>query len=327
MIYWHLFTSTRLTSGYRIVVGPKIRRTKPASNSLAILRTCRLIKQEAEGLWLGQVLFNFFNPEDMLNKLSELPPTALSQIRHVRVGGDSVVLTPIDDEYSEDEYYRFVWAIKLLPGLCLDTLTVLGPSTSNGILAYDTLDGLIKHGNGWKELRFITRYSDMFAFEKMDPYRRRPQPSTWNDILIQRDGLDSGASVTIYRSTQCDAPGAVLNPETRQLFEQKPPSSPEDLEKFGVEEDKQLLDMTENGKAFLVVVKRGRQAQILEQVDPAHFHERDIRHWARDMTWTEIRRECLQDRPRTDDGPLGKPENTDADRYDDVDEWDPANYM
>lgn len=267
----------------------------------------------------------------MLSKLSVLPLTTLSQIRHVRVGGAPVVLTPIDDEDGEDVYYRLVWIIKLLPGLCLDTLTVLGPSSSKGVIAYDTLGGLIRHGNGWRELRFITRNSEMLGFKKMDvfmadPYWRRPQPSTWQDILIQRDGLDSGASVTIYRSTQSDAPGTVLKPETRQRFEQKPPSSPEDLEMFGVEEDKQLLDRNEKGKELLVVVKRGRQAHILEQVDPAHFHEQDIRHWALDMTWTEIRRQCLQFHPRTDDGSVGNSENTEADRYDGVDEWDPANY-
>jgi hypothetical protein len=156
----------------------------------------------------------------------------------------------------------------------------------------------------------------MLGFERMDLfmadlYRRRPQPSTWNDILIRRDGQDSGASVTIYRSTQSNAPDTVLKPETRQLFEQKPPSSPEDLELFGIEEDRQLLGKNERGKELLVVVKRGHQARIIEQNDPAYFHEHDIRHWAQGLSWADIR--------YGDPGLLVECEDAVADRYNDGD--------
>ncbi|EED17403.1 conserved hypothetical protein [Talaromyces stipitatus ATCC 10500] len=315
LIYSHLFTSTRLTFGERSTSRVSAKRMKPAPNSLAILRTCSLVKQEAGGLWLGQVLFNFENPEDMLDKLSELPSTTLSQIRYIRVGDD------------DDVYYRLVWVLKLLPDLCLDTLSVLG--MSNGDIAYDTLSGLVKYGNGWKELRYITPNSEMLGFKRLDlfmadPYWRQPQPSTWNDILIQRDGLDSRASVTIYRSTQSGTPGAVLKPETRQLFEQKP--STEDLEMFGVEEDKQLLGMNERGKELLVVVRRGYQADISEQDSPPYLLENDIRQWAHGLTWAEIRRQCIDFLAESsdDDDPdfIEKGEDVEADRYNDVDEYE-----
>lgn len=328
LIYSHLFTSTRLTFGERYISRISVKRMRPGPNSLAILRTCRLINQEARGLWLGQVLFNFEQPADMLDKLSALSSSTLSQIRHIRVLGNTLMLTP---NYDNDIHYRLAWALKLLPGLCLDTLSVLG--LSNGLLAYNTLDGLIKDGNGWKELRYITPTSEMLGFKRVnmlmtDPYWRKPQPSTWNDILLQRDGLDSGACVTIYRSTRSDAPGTVLKPETCQLFEQKPPASPDGLKMFGVNEDKQLLSMHEKGKELLVVVKRGRQAHILEETNPAYFHEQDIRNWTRGMTWPEIRRKYHDFSFESDDDSdfLDEDKDAEADRYNDVDEyaWNPV---
>jgi tRNA nucleotidyltransferase (CCA-adding enzyme) len=137
----------------------------------------------------------------------------------------------------------------------------------------------------------------MFGFGRInmfmaDPYWRKPQPSTWNEILFQRDGANSGATVTVFRSTQSGAPGAVTNPRTRQIFEQKV-SSLEDLKNFGVTNDKELLAEDEKGKELLVIVKRGRSANIVERDGPPYESEEDIRHWAHGMTWAEIRRQCI----------------------------------
>ena len=109
-------------------------------------------------------------------------------------------------------------------------------------------------------------------------------------MLLQRDGPQSGASVSIYRAIRLDAPIAIFNPLTRQVFEQKV-SSQEDLERFGVEEDDALLNIHEIGKELLVVVKRGRNVDIEERDRPPYL-KRDIRRWARGLTWAEIRRQC-----------------------------------
>jgi hypothetical protein len=324
-IYSCLFASTRITFGKRNTSRIATKAMKPAPNALAILRTCRQINQEAGPLWLGHVLFSFENPEDLLDKLSTLPSTTLSQIRHVRTSGRPLVLQPSGDD--DDVYYRLVWALKLLPGLRLDKLTVLGPS--GGEVAYDTLEGLIKYGNGWRELHFITPNSTMLGFAKMDmfmadPYWRKPQPSTWDEILRQRDGANSGASITVYRSTQSDTPGTVSNPCTRQIFEQKL-SSPEDQEKFGVTEDKELLGGEGKGKELLVIVKRGRAANIAEQDRPPYMLEGDIRQWAHGMTWAEIRRECIDffmDDDEDDDFRTEEDEEVEVDNYKKVDEYE-----
>ena len=96
----------------------------------------------------------------MLDKLSALPSATLSQIRHARVGGRPLILRPIGER--QDVIYKLLWVLKLLPGLRLDRLTVLG--SSRGEIAYDTLEGLIVDGNGWRELHFITPSSEMLSF-------------------------------------------------------------------------------------------------------------------------------------------------------------------
>jgi hypothetical protein len=198
-----------------------------------------------------------------------------------------------------------------------------------GEIAYGTLEGLIKHGNGWRELNFITPNSTMLGFAKRDThmdeysYWRKPQPSAWDEIIRQRDGANSGASVTIYRSTQSDAPGTVTNSCTRQIFEQKV-SSPEDLERFGVTEDKELSGEKEKGKELLFVVKRGRAANIAEQDRPPYELEEDIRQWAHGMTSAEIRRQCVDlgiDEDEDDHFPIEYGE-VEVDNYKEVDEYE-----
>lgn len=237
------------------------------------------------------------------------------------------MLQPIG--YDGDVYYRLAWVLKLLPGLRLHKLTVL--DSSAGDIAYDTLEGLIKYGNGWKELHFITPSSMMLGFAKQvmfmaDPYWRKPQPSAWEEILHQRDGANSGASITIYRSTQIYAPGTVTNSCTRQIFEQKV-SYPEDLEQFGITEDEELMGEKGKGKELLVIVKRGGAATIAEQDRPPYRLEEDIRQWAHGMTWAEIRRQCIdflmdEDEDDDDEYLIGKDEEVEVDSYKEVDEYE-----
>ncbi len=253
---------------------------------LALLRVCRQIYKEGKSFWLGRVLFNFEDVESLLDKLSQLLVATLSQIRHVCTRGHTLMLSPPDSD--DDVFYRLVWALKLLPGLQLETLTVLGQS--QGLMNYDTLEGLIKHGDGWKELHYITRDSTMLGFKRRDmftakSYWRRPQPTTWNTILLARDGVDHKSTVTIYRSTQSKSPGTVMNTATRQIVDQIPPP---DLETFGIEEDPQFVREGEEEKELLVVVKRSCDADI-RQHDVAPFTDEDIRQWAEGMTWQQIR--------------------------------------
>jgi hypothetical protein len=309
-IYACLFASTRLTFGRRTTI-EGCKRLRPPPHSLAILQTCRQVHEETTALWLGLVLFNFERTSDMLDKLSVLPLTILSQIRRVRVGGLPTMLEPPGPEDANRlTSFRILWLLRLLPGLCLDKLIVLG--AAHGQDAYGTVEELVKYGGGWRELHFITPSSSMLGFRSrrvqgMKPWRRRPQPSTWNDLLLRRDGLDSGASVTIFRSTQSNTPGAVIRPHTRQVFEQNPMSLVEPG-RLGLNEDEELLSEPEVEKELLVAVKRGRLADISKQEDSPH-PSRDLRCYWPDATWAEIR------------FPLGQETEDEVDRYDAVDEY------
>ncbi|KAL5334116.1 hypothetical protein BJX70DRAFT_30757 [Aspergillus crustosus] len=143
---------------------------------------------------------------------------------------------------------------------------------------------------------------------------REPQPMSWNELLLERDGADSGASVTIYRSTMNDSPCSVMKPGTRQLFVQTPPSVSTG-KNFGEERDKYLLSESELKKELLVIVRRGRIANTTE-LDPPINPQCDIRVWAKGMSWPELKERCSCG---ADDG---SPELAiEVDTYTDVNEY------
>jgi hypothetical protein len=122
-IYATVFRSTRFAFGKRAYsrdMGHRIRSAN-CGTALAILRTCRRVRDEVGVSWLNQVLFQFEDPTSLLRNLTRLPAALLGQIRHVRVLGDVITLTPHDDCY-----YCTAQILRLLPGLKLDRLTVLG---------------------------------------------------------------------------------------------------------------------------------------------------------------------------------------------------------
>ncbi|KAH8586940.1 hypothetical protein B0O99DRAFT_472899, partial [Bisporella sp. PMI_857] len=290
-VYDFLFMSTRVTFGNRSTGRIKHKKIKPASHSLALLRVCRQIFEETKSLWLGLLLFNFERIEYLLDKLSSIPSPTLSQIRHLRTRGHPLIL-PFEDD---DVYYRLAWALKLLPGLRLDTLTVLG--SSSGMINYDNLGGLIQHGNGWKELHYITKDSSMLGFKKeelfdADPYWRRPQPSTWKEILLSGDGADSKVAVAVYQAAEDKAIGAPFNEKNSRPLDQTV-VPPETLETFGVQEDAHLMSDGQREKELLVVVKRDHSADIAER-DRGPYHQHDIREWTDGMAWPAIKRKHVE---------------------------------
>ncbi|KAH8431055.1 uncharacterized protein LDX57_008716 [Aspergillus melleus] len=126
-------------------------------------------------------------------------------------------------------------------------------------------------------------------------YWRKPQPSTWTRELAQRDGVDSGASVKIYRSTKCRTLCSVINPNAREVFEQKPPSG-EALDSFGFEIDP-LSHPDQVSKEILVIIRRGKHAHNVENVTVPP-HEQDIRQWSGGMDWEGIKRASCLDQLR-----------------------------
>lgn len=299
-IHSYLFSSTRFTSGKRTTARMDSQNLVPAPHGLALLLSCRQAYVEIGNTWLSQVLFCFESPEAMLDKLAKIPLETRSTIRHVRVSGGPLMISFDDD----DVYYRTSQALKLLPGLKLDRLTVLGSTIAE--VSYETLNLLVKHSDGWKELHYISHASAFVAYKRNwltfgdaddDRYLREPQPAGWQRNLEDRDGSNSGASVTIYRSISPHRVGSVMHAATRVMFTQTLAPG-QDIKKFNEEEDSQLMAPGECEKEMLVVVKRGRGVDYEEKQGSRYLADGDVRSEFPGKTWMEIKAE--QDRMLAD---------------------------
>ncbi|KAF2854832.1 hypothetical protein T440DRAFT_464964 [Plenodomus tracheiphilus IPT5] len=333
-IYFALFSSTRLTFGEQAIDRSSHKRMRSAPNALGFLRTCHQIHTETRHMWIKHVQFSFADPDILLDKLSEVDEAVVSEIRHIRMSGDPIILQRNEDQIwgqEERELFETASLLQLLPALCLDTLTVFGAGSPKD--AYYTLDDLIRRGNGWKELHFVSRSSHMLgnkvvagrclltSAELWSKNRRQPQPLSWEQAILARDGDQSEASVRIYRSTMPNSPGSVMHPQSREPFEQTLPHKGQ-LPTYALDEDPDLVSGPGASKELLVVVKRGNTADIAEKRTPPYDPVRDIRSWSGHSCWLQIKessrvyptdegQELSSDSSESSDSPDSEAENDD----------------
>ncbi|KAM5434291.1 hypothetical protein MferCBS31731_006786 [Microsporum ferrugineum] len=223
---------------------------RPNHDSLAILRTCRQIYYEAGGLFPGSVLISFDNPDNSVYHLTQLPFHALSRIRHVEL--DLVSFKALSSSRSG---YAVAYRFNLIPCLQLDTLTIFGMG-----LCCDIVEGFVKFGEGWKELRFVVsslrteEFRDIMVMAIGDS-RQLGQPTvTWKEMMLRRDGNESGASVSLYCTTQPWKRNSVLSPSTRRL-----------VSSVNLQDLVPKKEMDE----IIVVLKRGEATSLSAQHDIA----------------------------------------------------------
>jgi hypothetical protein len=307
-IYANLFCYTHFTYANAIEDQREERRfnSSACETGLALLRTCRRVRDEIGVSWLHQALFTFLVPYTLLVKLADIPITVREQIRHVCVSGSD--LTVVYDEDSECEYDT-TQALKMLPGLQLDTLSVIGTRDwSHKFQAFYNIDSLLRHSDGWKELHFLADSPEPLdlkvAAYDVSPLgvktdcSPRPQPSDWQETLEQRDGQASHPSVTAYLASDTAAPGAampVLHPCIQEAFAQA--QTTDHLQqvfardaKFFVrlEDDAAPTTREARNRYMLVVVKRGAGVDYAEKEGSPYLPYGDIREDSRGMTWKEI---------------------------------------
>ncbi|KAF1934796.1 hypothetical protein EJ02DRAFT_362907 [Clathrospora elynae] len=286
---WELvFNSIRLTFGLRSTTSHVEKYLKPAPHSLALLRVCRQIHHETRDIWIQRVLFNFEEPQTMLNRLSELPDSTVSKIRHLRLTGSPMMryLKGFDDLM-----YRHESVFQLLPALRLDCLTILAvATTAPAAPEYDAITNLINRGNGWKELRYITRSSRMLGFTPSRSHGsretgdicRQPQPGFWNNRLLSKDGEGSGASVQVYRSLEENDCTSVLHPHRRESLEQTPDEHK--INEFGRADEEEMTRGAGARRALLVLVKRGENTDVTQK-SPGYGKERDMKARFNKRSW------------------------------------------
>ncbi|KAG5204512.1 hypothetical protein GTR04_5592 [Trichophyton interdigitale] len=188
-------------------------RYGPKYDPLAILRTCRQIFREAGSLFLGNVIISTDHPDYSVCHFNRLSLQLRSRIRHVELRLASFIW--LLSEIPESSIaYRF----NLIPGLRLDTLTICGTKS-----CYDLVDGFVKFGNGWKELRILVPSLNVDAFKQVvamaapDAMETQRPAVTWQSLIEKRDGTDSNASVSLYCTTQPWIRNSVLDLSTREL--------------------------------------------------------------------------------------------------------------
>jgi hypothetical protein len=258
-IYDILFTSTRLSHGRRFVntAGGLSEWTTiiPGKHSLALLRVNRQIFQETRVYWPRRVLVNFENGSAMLHKLLGVNNSISANLRHVRTYmglGDISGLGPVDP-------LRFlkVWAglVKVLSSLRLDTFTVLGPFIPP--LGISLLTRLLREGQGWRELRFVTPNRAMLCCAYPGESSRI---KLWKSIVRERDeheGCAAGSStLTVYHALDAhDTLGIqppIFCPERRRVRSLNPLRA----------DDVCHLSHGDWGRAMMVVVRWGPNVNI-----------------------------------------------------------------
>lgn len=163
-------------------------------SAIAIVRACRRISTEIGDKWLQQVLFQFESPLAFIGRFVKLSISTRSQIRHVRISGGAL---HCNGEYGE-EIKNIAQLLELLPGLKLDSLTVLGNGPSG--VEYDTIEELIRFSSGWKELRVMAHAFQVFSGRCSVAHSAascQARQAHWQKALGERDGPQSGVSVVI----------------------------------------------------------------------------------------------------------------------------------
>ena len=167
------------------------------------------IRDESVLTYYHNVRLSFPEFKALADYLSSISSATLRELRYI-----SVRSHPCRMGFDA---YGF-WHVRLLfPGLRLSVLEVIDTCHEPGaqfecdlwgeMASYAHVERLIKC-DGFRELVYV---SDDDRFLKDDPNvpnsskigtARDPQPSTWDKMIKDRDGAESGAEARIYRLTQ-----------------------------------------------------------------------------------------------------------------------------
>jgi len=249
----------------RLVNGEQHCNSRIVAEPLALLRTCRQIHTETSLLWLNHVHLSYESPEILDDKLAGLDMTLIKQIRHVSIGRQYMSLRPIGGQW---EINFLTPAIsKALAHMNLDTLTIY--ANAKGQNAYNALETLIRHGIGWRELRFVTRDSRILLHAQDRLRFPATDGQTWSEMLAERDGERAGGAVRIYRAKWVGPVRQVFDPATRTTYEQDVvttspiavPDTPRLMEAFDWSQVR-ILSGKERMKATMIVVRRGRKVDV-----------------------------------------------------------------
>lgn len=250
-VYGHLFASITAKHGFN---------TSSASDQrTAILRTNKQIHHEAWRHLPLNIRMHFRGTETMLATLLSVDQSVITRLRHIRVKAFPFPLYAS----GRPQYYPIFYfhnALSMLPGLCLDQLTVedsfhgfgLGEGWRD-VVTYCDIESLLSC-DAWKELIYITPNTDFLASGYDHRKKRQAQPGNWNTMLTERDGEGSGARVEMWITTE---PGTGTG-EERLVSEPRPWSA---IPGHEVAENWRLAGPDQDLKGEVrIVARRGKRA-------------------------------------------------------------------
>ncbi|KAF7544459.1 hypothetical protein G7046_g9782 [Stylonectria norvegica] len=298
-IYRHVFNSTRLSYGRRILDVHMTITIKTSPSALALLRTNRRITKEIGKSWLGQLLFNFESLEAMLHKLTALPVDIVSRIRRVRVFGDHIRLQDRDPRGK----ISLQIVLAMIPNLCLDVLTVLcRRADSHHVDSYTTLESLIEDSCGWKELRYISNNSALVAFTIARSWEidgrifrlHEPPLARWQRVLDERDGACTTPTIAMYRSTELYRPNSNFHAKTRVPLLYASRAQSKALQNAQTNPNRNTLKPAgEGGEDVMIIVRRGLGVDYEQKEDSVYVSHQINESWAQGKNWKDICRQYL----------------------------------
>lgn len=255
----------------------------------------------------------------MVDTLTKLPSTTISQIRHIRVRGSPFPLHPAKDDSEPEEFgwwlcastasdygprtifFEMAHTLSLFPGLHLDRLIVedvihdslrgfLGHS--GHVTTYNEIGALVQQ-DGWKELWYLTPTTEFIESGLDKQNVRVQQPDGWDKAIKNKDGVDSGAECTMYvgpwYEEECDE-GVQDDPDyiPERTWEVVDPKSRSAW--IGLPNRSSHLTDRDFCREVLVVVKRGRNASYVN--DGKHCNE-EFGKLFNKMSWEEIKKSDL----------------------------------
>lgn len=175
------------------------------------LLTCSLVHAEASKAfaWPSRVLFDFSSTSQLITCLSNATPDQLRSIRSIRVNAAPTSVYPsVAAESAPAGMPDFRHVAPRFPGLRLDVLEI-HPDRERPYDTYAELDRLIKHGRGWKELRYELPATCFIWCHSMQGETAKGQkiPVLWDRAMKNRD---SGGGVTLWEGEVKDGKSNVM---------------------------------------------------------------------------------------------------------------------
>lgn len=201
LIYGFLFSSYTIRRGFTQATSTSDKLE--SSHRLALLLTCRQVFAEAWRHLPLNCTLHFRGTENLLETMLSVDQCVITRVRHIRLRAFPFPLYAS----GTPEYYPIYYAanaLTLLPGLNLDTLVVedcwhnfgMGDGWRD-VTTYFDIESLLKC-DAWKELTYITPCTDFIASGYDHRRKRVAQPEAWDELIKERDGDNSGASVAMY---------------------------------------------------------------------------------------------------------------------------------